>query len=294
MIYKYYKITNDDDKYKDKSPLSLELKRLTGFYANDYIKPVINKSGDIVTIITDESEFKGHFSSSLIILPNNIESYIGNYHIKKESELEKLVEIYGLKTIHFTEIFGKERILKGKRDAFLKDYSDIVREVPMICSSISKNRDVILNEMGVKEITNEDIFYSLLWTNIENIVSKFPNHSIYHIYTEQEYSLDNYHNVGKKIFNKLYAGIDSLSQRLPEKYISICKHPHFFSKKALFYSSLADLLAYGSNKLQNKIDSEINDNKIMEKYGVILRLFKSFFVNYSGLSSKMIELINKS
>jgi len=98
-----------------------------------------------------------------------------------------------------------------------------------------------------------------------------------------------------KLFRKLYSAIDSLSKSLPDKYISICKHPHFFTKKALFYSSLADFLAYGSNKLQNKIDLEINEKVIMKKYGVILRMFKIIFTNYSGLSSKkMIELINKS
>ncbi len=189
MTYKYYRLLNNDDKYIDKSPLSLELKQLTGFYANEYIKPVIKKGGEIVTIIADESGFKGHFSSGLIILPNKHESSIGDYLKKKELELENLVEKYGLDTIHFTDIFGKKRILKGNRDAFLKEYSEIVSEVPMVCSSISKNRDVILNEMKVEIITNEDIFYSLFWNNIENIISKFPDHSIYHIYTEQEYSL---------------------------------------------------------------------------------------------------------
>ena len=114
---------------------------------------------------------------------------------------------------------------------------------------------------------------------------------------EQEYSLEprTFRNVAIKLFNKLYSGIDHLYSVLPDKHMSICKHPHFFTKKALYYSSLSDFLAYHSNKIQNKLDSGISDSKVMKEYKVPLQLFKNIFANYSGLSSnKLIELINKS
>lgn len=293
MTYKYYRITNDDDKYKDKSPLSIKLSNITGYYVNDYIKPVIQVGGDIVSIIADESIFKGHFSSGLIILP-----YLKKeFQNKLETELEELVKKYKISYIHFKSIFGRERILNNNTNSFLKEYSAIVSKVPMTCLSISKSKDALLTEMEAVTMSNEDIFFSLFWNNFERAIPAFQNHSILHIWIEQEYSLEptTYKNVAEKLFKKLYSGIDSLYSRIPDKYMSICKHPHFFTKKALYYSSLSDFLAYSSNKLQNKIDAGISDSKIMKEYKVVLQLFKSIFINYSGLSSsKLIELIRNS
>jgi hypothetical protein len=293
MTYKYYKITNDDNKYKDESPLSIKLKNITGYYANDYIKPVIKEGGDILILIADESIFKGHFSSGLIILP-----YLENKSLNElEAELEELVKKYGTGNIHFKSIFGRDKILNHNTNSFLKEYSAIVSKVKMACLSISKSKDVLLKEMEVSSMSNEDIFYSLFWNNFERVVTVFPNYSIFHIYMEQEYSLEptTYKAVARKLFHKLYSGIDTLCSQLPDKYVSICRHPHFFTKNALYYSSLSDFLAYSSNKIQNKLDSGISDSKIMREYRVILQLFKSIFTNYSGLSSdKLIDLINKS
>ena len=291
--YKYYRVLNNDDKYEDQSPLSLKLKNITGFRVNDYIRPIIQEGGEIVTIIADESEFKGHFCSGLIILPYQKKEFQN----KVETDLEELVSHYGIDNIHFTSIFGKEKILNDNTTTFLKEYSMIVNKVQMACLSISKSKDVLLAEMEVDKLSNEEIFFSLFWNNLRQVISIFPNHSIFHIYMEQEYSLDEktYHSVAMKLFNKLYSGINQLYSMVPDKYMSICKHPHFFTKKALYYSSLSDFLTYNSNKIQNKLDSGISDSKIMKEYKVPLQLFKNIFTNYSGLSSeKLIELINKS
>jgi hypothetical protein len=151
--------------------------------------------------------------------------------------------------------------------------------------------------MKVDAMNNEDLFFSLFWNNLERTMPVFQNNSILHIYIEQEYSLDSktYLSVGRKLFKKLYSGVDTLHSIIPDKYISICKHPHYFTKKALYYSSLSDFVAYSSSKIQNKIDAGISDSKIMKEYKIILQLFKRIFANYSGLSSKkLIELIDKS
>lgn len=293
MTYKYYRVKNNDDKHEDKTPLSSKLKSITGYHCNDYIKPVIKEAGEICTIIADESEFKGHFSSGLVILPYLNKKILSD----KESKLEKLIDKYALNDIHFTNIFGRKKILTDKRDSFLKEYSAIVNDVPMSCLSISKSKHVLLHEMKVETITNEDMFFSLFWNNFERIIASFPNYSIFHIYMEQEYRIapQNYNTVALKLFNKLYSGIDQIYALFPDKYISICKHPHFFTKKALLYSSLADFLAYSSNKLQNKIDLGISDAKIINEYGDLLRLFKVIFKNYTGLPSrKIVKLINNS
>lgn len=293
MTYKYYRYLNGDNKYEEQSPLSLKLKNITGFYANEYIKPVKQESGEILSIIADESEFKGHFSSGLIVM-----QYQKNeFQVKLEKELEILVNKYGIDKIHFTSIFGKENILKNKANSFLKEYSEIVNKRQMICLSISKNKDILLAEMNSSKMNNEEIYFVLFWNNLQRAISLIPDHSVLHINMEQEYSLGpkTNHNVGLKLFQKLYSGIEQLYSNNPNKYISICKHPHFFTKKALFYSSLSDFLAYGTNKIQNKIDLGISDSKILKEYRVILQLFKSIFSNYSGVSSdKLFELIQKA
>ena len=60
--YKYYRLVNQDNKTHDASPLSMKLHSITGWYSNDYIKPVIREGGNLLSIISDESTFKDHYS----------------------------------------------------------------------------------------------------------------------------------------------------------------------------------------------------------------------------------------
>jgi hypothetical protein len=294
MNYKYYKLTKVDDP-KDQSPLSLELFKRTGYYASDYIKPVIKGGGQLYTILSDESEFKKHLCVSLLILP-----FMELISIPSlESDLVKLVHEYNIEFIHFTDIFGQYRVLGGKRNEFIDKYVGIVSKIPnMACLSLSKGKDEILNNLGRTDITNEELFYQLFWNNFERIIPAFNNEDIFHIWLEQEYDLDNTKkhkdNAGKLIRN-LYSGIHYIDLKFPERYISICKYPLFYSKKALLYSSLSDLVAYASNKIQNKIDTGVPKKKIQNEYNVLLSIIRRVFKNYTGLESKeLIELINES
>ncbi len=293
MDYKYYKLQNNDDLIYDNSELSLALHSVTGFYSNDYINPVKKPEGELITIISDESEFKNNFCVSLVILPFLDKSYLINI----ENRLENLVNEYNINNIHFTDIFGKKNILGNKKSEFLKKYSDIVSEIPMSCLSISKNKEEILLDIKKEDASYEEIYYSLFWSNFERVMTTFPDNYIYHISLEQEYDMNNpkkYEENARVTFNKLYWGIEQLYNMHPDKYISICKHPSFFSKRALLYSSLADMVAYASNKIQQKIDSQIPISKIQKQYKPLLIAMKKIFQNYSGLSSEMlIELINK-
>lgn len=291
-IYTHIRYVNKDDKTNDQSPLSLKLHYITGFYLNDYIKPVIKEGGDIINIISDESVFKDHICVSLIAFPyQKMEFYE-----KIDKELKKLVVKYGLKSIHFTEIFGKERILGQNRDDFLDEYTKIVVQIGQSsCLSISKNKQTIIKEHGIANSSYEEIFFNLFWNNFIRLALLVNDYSIFHIFTEQEddYIYETAIDNAKKQFEKLYSGIDQTLNNIKPKYLSICKHPHIFTKKALLFSSLADLVAYTSNKVQNKIDSNIPPQKIIKEYGLLLKLIKNIFSNYSGLASKeFVELIN--
>lgn len=293
MDYKYYKLQNNDDLINDTSELSLCLHSVTGFYANDYIKSVRKHGGNLFTIISDESEFKNNFCVSLVILPFLDKNYLVNL----ENSLEKLIREYNIINIHFTDIFGKKNILGKRKSEFLDKYVDIVSKIPMSCLSISKNKEAILLDLQERNASYEDIYFALFWLNFERVMTAFPDDDIYHISVEQEYDMNNpqkYEDNARSTFNKLYLGIDQLYNKYPDRHISICKHPSFFSKKALLYSSLADMVAYTSNKIQQKIDSDIPINKIERQYKPLLIAMKKVFRNYSSLSSKMlIELIDK-
>jgi hypothetical protein len=288
LKFKYYRVVNKDDKSKDLSPLSKKLHSITGWYSNDYIKPVIKEGGDLFSIISDESKFKNHYSVSLIMMP-----FLENKFLQvAEAKLTDLVKQYAIEAIHFSDIFGSNKILRGKRNDFLTKYTEIVKTIPMSCLSISKNKDKLLLEMGTHDASDEEVFFSLFWNSFEKIIAVLGNYNIFHIYVEQEYDLNpgKYKDVALKLFGKLYSGINQLYGEYPNKYISICKHPQFFSKQALLYSSLGDLIAYVSNKIQYKIDFGVPAKKIMKEHAELLKLVRNVFKNYSGLPSR--ELIN--
>jgi len=294
MDYKYYRLTKIDDP-KDLSLLSLELYKITGFYANDYIKPVIKEGGQLYTILSDESEFKKHFCVSLLIIPFMELKSIPSL----ENELVKLVHEYNIEFIHFTDFFGQNKVLGDKRNEFIDKYVGIVSKIPnMACLSLSKNKDKILLDLGRTDITNEELYFQLFWNNFERIIPAFSNEDIFHIWIEQEYDLDNtkkHKDNAEKLIKNLYSGIHTMELKFPDRYISICKYPLFFSKKALLYSSLSDLVAYTSNKIQNKIDTGVPKKKIQNEYNILLSIIRRVFKNYTGLESKeLIELINES
>lgn len=288
LKYKYYRVVNKDDKTKDLSPLSVKLHSITGLYSNDYIKPVIKEGGNLISIISDESIFKNHYSVSLIMMP-----FLENKFLQAtEKRLADLVKEYSIKNIHFTDIFGSTNILRDKRTVFLERYVEIVKTIPMSCLSVSKSKEKLLQEMGIHSASDEELFFSLFWNSFERIVAVLDSNNIFHIYVEQEYELSpkKYEDIARRLFDKLYSGINQLYEKYPEKYISICKHPQFFSKQALLYSSLADLIAYVANKIQHKIDVGIPENKLIKQYAELLQLVQNVFQNYSGLPSR--ELIN--
>ena len=208
--YKYYRIINKDSTSKGGSPLAEKLHSITGFYPDDYIHPVTQEGGDIVNIVVDESEFKNHFSIALVILPIEYKT-----PGQTERALEELIDKYGLKNIHFTDIIGQNILGSSRRDQFLEDFISIVEPIPTSCISISKDLESIKESLGVDSPTREEIYHSLLWSCFKGIIDIFPEYSIFHIHTEQEHSLDgDLEVIARNYFEKLYSGIEHLSEIL--------------------------------------------------------------------------------
>lgn len=288
--YKYYRIVYNDKRNYSNSGLSKKLYSITKYNPEDYFKPVIEEGGDILEIISDESEFKEHICVSLIVLPFLNKEYKNSI----EEKLEDLIRIYNIDNIHFSEIFSRSSPIRNCIEKFLEKYIEIVSVIKMSCLSFSENKIDLLNKLKLKESTNEELFFILFWNLFERIVIIFKNNDIFHLWFEQEYSLDikAMNRIAQKLLDKLYSGLDYVYSKHPEKYISVLnKDVHFFSKKALLYSSLADLVAYGSNKIKQKIDSGIPIKKIKRNHFLLMKTIKSIFINYSGLPIECLKVM---
>jgi hypothetical protein len=285
--FKYYRVVNKDFLAKNDSKLAGKLHSLTGFYPDDYLQPVTQEGGEVVNIVIDESQFRDHYSIALIILPIEYKTPSAI-----ESSLEVLINKYGLRNIHFTEIIG-QKSLGDRRDQFLEEFIAIVGPIPKLCFSMSLDIENIKQALGEETPTKEKIYHSLLWSSLRDVIKTLPEYSVFHIHTEQEHSMDgDLDAIGRNYFEKLYGGIEQLSEETDKKF-SICKHPHFFSKNALFFSSVADLLAYGGNKLQNKIDKGVPRKKIIKEHKVLLETMKKVFDNLSGMPSpELAEIVS--
>lgn len=291
--YKYYMLKNTTTEPNLDDELSKELHAITNWNPNDYIKPVVEISGDIINLISDESKFKNHHCVGIIALPFQKPEFYN----KIEDELENLTSTYGINSIHFNELFGPKKILGNKLEEFITEYSKIVSNIgPATCFALSLNENQLLDNLGKTKLSNNDIYYNLFWNNLYRLAMIIKEKSIIHIYAEQEYSLD-YKSISNKLFfndvERFYAGISQLEGNV-DKYLSICKHIKYFTKKALLFSSLSDLVAYSTNKIQNKIDSGVPEKKIIRNYGLLLKTIKQVFSNYKNLSSpEIVNLIDK-
>ena len=274
---------------KDTSPLSLKFRAITSHGIEYYHPPLTSKHRDIVSIISDESEFKNRLCVSHILLwylsANKLAAY--------ETRLDNLIAPYGISSIHFTELFGREKILTPvQRRQFLVDYAKIVSEIPLFCTSFSISRDKVLHKVGDIFQKTDDLYTAIRWSNLERIVPILRPYSVIHIFTEQENNLtDKY---GQNLILRLHQWIQG-SEVVKKSGHAVCTNPFVFSKKALLYSSLADLVAYASNKVQAKIESGIPEKKILLQYTELFSLIKTVFRGYDNLTSReLVRLIDMS
>jgi hypothetical protein len=162
----------------------------------------------------------------------------------------------------------------------------------MFCTSFSTSKSKVLKEVGDIFQKTSDLYIAIRWSNLERITPILLPYSIIHIFTEQENNLTE--NYGEELRLRLHQWIQG-SEVIKNAGHSVCLNPFVFTKRALLFSSLADLVAYGSNKVQTKIEKGIPENKILTQYGDILSLVKAVFTGYGNLTSKeLIHLIDVS
>lgn len=273
---KYWRILLEDTRPHDQSNVSVSLQAKTGYYADEYIVPATT-GGPIFTILSDESMFRDHAAISIVLMP--YENPGEDSVVTREGALEDLCRVFKIDNIHFADIFGQDLLGKQRRE-FLDKYLNVVNGKTMGALSFSASKTSL--QKRVPEIQNDlDYYFVLFWNAIEQMVSFHDARSIYHIWFEQENNLSA-HLVESHV-SRLYNGLRHCKV-LQDKQISICKHPFFFSKKALLYSSLADLVAYANNRLQAKLDQGIPTDKIKNSNRELIETVRAVFGRDNYLS----------
>jgi hypothetical protein len=256
--------------------LGAKLASITGYRPSDYVPAVSSDKGNILSTIADESVFKDQYCVGLVLLP----FLRSEQFLRVEGQLEQLVAPYGLSSIHFSEIFGRKRVLGANRDGFLLEYTRILSAIPMSALSISVPRERL---DAFRLTSDEERFYLLYWNNVRRAIPALAQHSVLHLLREVENNFTE--DLCRREFEKILGGIEQLPE-LREKQISVCRHPTFFTKRCLFYSSVADLVAYASNSLQHKLDAGVSRRKIFRDHQDMIQLLRRVLQNWSGLSCR--------
>jgi hypothetical protein len=272
---KYYRLFIDAGEPQDLSVVSSQFHAVTGCYANEYVPPV-ESLGDIFTVISDESAFKGHSCISVVLMTYEEASR----KIKEcESRLEALCNEYKIKDIHFTDIIGRKSLGRAVNE-FLHKYVAILGEGEIWASTFSVNKSDFLSGLQFENVSDRELYFILFWNVMEFIVEQVPPGSIFHLNFEQENNLTV--NLATEYIGKLHDGINQC-QSLKERRASICRHPYFFSKRALLFSSLSDLAAYSNNVLQQKLDAGIPAHKLLKNHDLLIDVTRRVFKHFSGL-----------
>lgn len=273
---KYYRVHVNTGHVHDLSPISLKLHSITECFSDEYILPA-RSIQNIFKVLTDESAFKGHYGVSVVLMrwisPVEMEQ-------KYEQPLEELCRQYKIDCIHFRDIFG-ENILGSSRNHFLKKFVEIVSPANLKAYSLSsEKKSLIAQSPSYLNVTDKELFFVIFWNVLEYLVALLPPGSIFHIYWERDNNVS--WPLAHEYVNRLYEGLTQCFV-LKRMLASICRHPVFFSKKALFCSSVADLAAYANNLVQQKIDNEIPLKKIKSRYKDIMDFTMQVF-NYEFAS----------
>lgn len=272
---------------KDATEFDNCIKLFTGHYPDDYIKP-IEKESRIFNILIDESLLNNHYAvSGKIIEKVEIEK---NLIVK--SELNNLAEKYYVDYFHFNEIFGRKKIFNNKTCVFMDEFSKIVKPLEMYPFSICQKKESILEYHKLKNMTDEQVFISLQWQLMFKIFSfmiwKFGPEFIVHMWREQENI-----TTEKRLLHQ--HNIIGLLNTFPFARISVYRHYEIFMKKEILYSSLADLVAYATTRMETKYDNHIPKAKIIrdnfEIIGLLVQVFKEYkYIDIKNLNNLIDEI----
>lgn len=247
------------------------VKEYTGHYPDDYIKP-ISGLAPIFYILIDESRLHNHYAvSGIVIKKDELENKMSIY-----SDLNKLAEDYYIDGFHFTDIFGRTRVLQDKTDGFIDKYSEVVNKLEMYPFSICKTKEEVEELQKYSGMTDEQVFISLQWQLMFKIFKfmlwKYDINLIVHMWREQENI-----TIEKRLLHQ--ENIRGLLATFPFANISIYRHYEIFMKKEILFSSLSDLVAYFTTRIQSR-NGNVPQGKIIRDNHEIIKLISKVFKEY--------------
>jgi|GEM_PF-3303083 len=266
------------------------VKEYTGHYPDDYINPIKVKA-PIFYIFIDESRLNNHYAvSGIVVSKDELDS-------KKNINtiLDKLAEEYYVDNFHFTEIFGRTKVLGEKINDFINEYSEVVSQLEMYPFSVCKTKNEVEEYQKFNGMSDEQIFISLQWQLMfkifKFIIWKFGVDFIVHMYREQENI-----TVEKRLLHQ--ENIVGLLEIFPFANISVYRHYEIFMKKNILPSSLSDLVAYFTTRIQVRNTKNISENKLIrDNYEIIRLISKTFkehrFIGVENLSRYIEEVMKR-
>jgi hypothetical protein len=251
-----------------------------GSYPDDFINP-IRFIGEIIYILIDESNIDDYYAvSGIIVLKSEIEK---NQNIK--CKLNDLVDKYNIDNIHFTDIFGRKKVLGAKKKAFLKEYVELVKGLDLKSFSVCMSEAELKNYLKVKSVTKEQCYIALVWKMMFDIliylISQYGHNLIIEMWRENENITDE-----KRILHQI--NINDLIKSFPFANISIYRHYLIFMKEEILFSSLSDFVAYLTIGLNPKMKAKFSAKELVNNFYDLLIIYNEIFDDTFGM--KNIEL----
>lgn len=248
------------------------VKEYTGHYPDDYIRPITVKA-PIFHILIDESRIDKYYAISGIVISKDELDNMEHINVR----LSKMAEDYYVDNFHFTDIFGRTRVLKDKTNAFIDEYSEVVCQLEMYPFSVCKSKEYVEEYQKIKGLTEEQIYISLQWQLMFKILRfmtwKFGNNFIIHMWREQENI-----TTEKRLLHQ--DNIVGLLNIFPFANVSIYRHYEIFMKKELLSSSLSDLVAYFTTRIQSRNATNMSESKLLRDNYDIIKLISKVFKEY--------------
>lgn len=249
--------------------------KVLGHYPDEYIDAV-KAIGDVIYIIIDESNIGDYYSvGGVVALKSEIEN---NRFVS--SQLSELADKYNIDYVHFTEIFGRKKILGDKRKDFIKEYVEIVKILDLKPFSVCMSESELKNFLKIDVITKEQCYIALTWILMDKIlfylVLKYKEDLIIEMWRENENL-----TLEKRILHQENA--NGIIRKFPFAHISIFRHYILFMKEEILFSSLSDFISYITIGICPKMKRNISPKELVNNYYDLLVIYNEIFKDSEGM-----------
>lgn len=255
-----------------------------GHYPDEYIDR-IKAINDVNYVVIDESNIGDYYAvGGFVVLKSEDDK-----NLEVRSRLTKLVRQYNIDYIHFTEIYGRQKVLGDKRKAFIKEYIDIVKGLNFKPFTVCMNENEIKDLIKVTSITKEQCYIVLTWLLMDRVL-RFLMPKYDNIIIELWRETENITLEKRELHQENARGIIN---HYPFIHISMLRHYIVFSKEEILFSSLSDLIAYMTIGLYPKLQQKVPIKQLANNYYDLLNIFNRIFCDSSGMRNQEFDELLK-